>query len=147
VKLSTRGRYGTRVLLDLALRSGREPVTLKEIARQQQISLLYLERIIAPLVSAGMIRSIRGAHGGVQLARPPQEIRLNEVMGLLEGSIAPVECVNAPEACCRSGLCATRDVWVELKKAMDGVLESKTLQDLVEMHKKKQAADIASYDI
>jgi Rrf2 family protein len=126
------------VLLDLALRSGTEPVTLKEIARQQQISLLYLERIIAPLVSAGIIRSIRGAHGGVQLARPPQEIKLSEVMGLLEGSMAPVDCVNDAGACCRSGLCATRDVWIELKRAMDGVLESKTLQDLVEMQKKSR---------
>jgi len=147
MKLSTRGRYGTRVLLDLALREGKEPVPLKDIAQRQQISLLYLEHIIAPLISAGIIRSTRGAHGGVQLARPLKDIKLSEVMGLLEGSIAPVDCINDPEVCSRSELCATRDVWIELKKAMDGVLESKTLQDLVEIQKKKKAVDMVMYDI
>jgi Rrf2 family cysteine metabolism transcriptional repressor len=147
MKISTRGRYGTRVLLDLALREGKEPVPLKDIARRQQISLLYLEHIIAPLISAGMIRSTRGAHGGVQLAKPPREIKLSEVLGLLEGSIAPVDCINDPEACSRSELCATRDVWVELKKAIEGVLESKTLQNLVEMQNKKKAVDMVMYDI
>jgi Rrf2 family protein len=135
------------VLLDLALREGKEPVPLKDIARRQQISLLYLEHIIAPLISVGMIRSTRGAHGGVQLARPPQQVKLSEVVGLLEGSIAPVDCINDPEVCSRSELCATRDVWIELKKAMDGVLESKTLQDLVEMQKKKKVVDMLMYDI
>jgi len=147
MKLSTRGRYGTRVLLDLALRAGKEPVPLKDIARRQQISLPYLEHIITPLISMGMIRSTRGARGGVRLAKPPQEIKLSEVVELLEGSIAPVDCVNDPDVCSRSGLCATRDVWIELKKAMDGVLESKTLQDLVEIQEKKKAEDMVMYDI
>jgi Rrf2 family cysteine metabolism transcriptional repressor len=147
MKLSTRGRYGTRVLLDIALREGKEPVPLKDIAQRQQISLLYLEHIIGPLISVGIIRSTRGAHGGVQLARPPQEIKLSEVLGVLEGSIAPVDCINDPEVCSRSELCATRDVWIELKKAMDGVLESKTLQELVEMQKKKKTADMVTYEI
>ena len=138
MKLSARGRYGTRALLDLALHGGKEPVPLKDIAQRQQISLLYLEHLIAPLVAAGMIRSTRGARGGVWLARSPQEIRLSEVIGLLEGSIAPVDCVNDPKACPRSELCVTRDIWGELKKAMDGVLESITLQDLVERQKGKE---------
>lgn len=138
MKISTRGRYGTRVLLDLALHGGKEPVPLKDIARRQQISLLYLERLIAPLVAAGMIRSTRGARGGVRLARSPQEVRLSEVIGLLEGSIVAVGCVGDPDVCPRSELCVTRDVWSELKKAMDGVLESITLQDLVERQKGKE---------
>ncbi|MCX6008691.1 MAG: Rrf2 family transcriptional regulator [Chloroflexi bacterium] len=138
MKLSARGRYGTRMLLDLALHGGKEPVPLKDIARRQQISLLYLEHLIAPLVAAGMIRSTRGPRGGVCLSRSPQEIRLSEVIGLLEGSIAPVDCVNDPKACPRSELCVTRDIWSELKKAMDGVLESITLQDLVERQKGKE---------
>jgi Rrf2 family cysteine metabolism transcriptional repressor len=138
MKLSARGRYGTRVLLDLALQGGEEPVPLKDIARRQQISLLYLEHLIAPLIAAGMIRSTRGPRGGVCLARSPGEIRLSEVIGLLEGSIAPVDCVSDPKACPRSELCVTRDIWTELKKAMDGVLESVTLQDLVERQKGKE---------
>lgn len=147
MKLSTRGRYGTRVLLDLALREGKEPIPLKDIAQRQQISLLYLEHIIGPLISVGMIRSTRGARGGVRLARPPQEIKLSEVVGLLEGSIAPVDCINYPKACPRSDFCVTRDIWIELKEAMDGVLESKTLQDLLDMQKKKKTADMVMYDI
>ena len=147
MKLSTRGRYGTRVLLDLALHGENGPILLKDIAQRQQISLLYLERLITPLVAAGVIRSTRGARGGVWLARTPQEIKLSEVVGLLEGSIAPVDCVIDPKTCPRSDICVTRDIWIELKKAMDGVLESKTLQDLVEMQKVKgrRAADITYY--
>jgi len=147
MKLSTRGRYGTRVLLDLALHDGKEPVPLKEIAQRQQISLLYLEHIIAPLLAAGMIRSTRGARGGIQLAKPAQDIKLSQVVGLLEGSIGPVDCVNDPKVCERSEVCATRDVWIELKKAMDGVLESKTLMDLVQMQRGKKAVDMVMYDI
>jgi Rrf2 family cysteine metabolism transcriptional repressor len=138
MKISTRGRYGTRVLLDLALHGGKGPVPLKDIARRQQISLLYLEHLIAPLVAVGMIRSARGARGGVWLARSPQEIRLSEVIGLLEGSIVAVDCIGAPDACPRSEFCVTRDIWSELKKAMDGVLESITLQNLVERQKGKE---------
>jgi Rrf2 family cysteine metabolism transcriptional repressor len=146
MKLSARGRYGTRVLLDLALQGGKEPVPLKDIARRQQISLLYLEHLIAPLIAAGMIRSTRGPRGGVCLARSPQEIRLSEVIGLLEGSIAAVGCVSDPKVCSRSELCVTRDIWTELKKAMDGVLESITLQNLVERQKgKEQSAEKMYY--
>ena len=147
MKLSTRGRYGTRALLDLALRDGEGPVPLKDIAQRQQISLLYLEHLIAPLVAVGMIKSMRGAHGGVWLGKSPQEIKLSEVVGLLEGSLAPVDCVNDPKACPRSDSCVTRDIWVELKEAMDGVLESKTLQNLVDMQRRKGTAEMAMYDI
>ncbi|MDI6814630.1 MAG: Rrf2 family transcriptional regulator [Dehalococcoidales bacterium] len=147
MKLSTRGQYGTRALLDLALHQGKEPVPLKDIAQRQQISVQYLEHLIAPLIAAGMVRSARGARGGVWLARTPQEVRLSEVIQLLEGSIAPVECLNNPESCPRSDLCAPRDIWGELKKAMDGVLESTTLQDLVERHKRKKLPEGAMYYI
>jgi Rrf2 family cysteine metabolism transcriptional repressor len=147
MKLSVRGRYGTRVLLDLALQGGEETVPLKDIARRQQISLLYLEHLIAPLIAAGMIRSIRGPRGGVCLARSPGEIRLSEVLGLLEGSIAAVDCVGDPKACSRSELCVTRDIWAEMKKAMDGVLESITLQDLVERQKRKEQPEDKMYYI
>lgn len=136
MRLSTRGRYGVRVLLELALQNGKT-VPLKDIARSQEISLLYLEHLIAPLVSAKIVRSTRGARGGIKLAKPPENIKLSEVVELLEGSITPVDCVDDPEACPRSKFCVTRDVWAEVKRAIENVLESKTLQDLVEMHKSK----------
>ena len=147
MKLSTRGRYGTRALLDLALHREEEPVLLKDIAQRQQISLLYLEHLITPLIAGGVVRSTRGARGGVSLAKPPEAIRLSEVIQLLEGSIAPVECVNNPGICTRSELCVTRDIWSELKKAMNGVLESTTLQDLVERQKRKERPEEAMYYI
>ncbi|MFC1995224.1 RrF2 family transcriptional regulator [Chloroflexota bacterium] len=145
MKLSTRSRYGTRALLDLALYWGKKPVQLKDIAHRQNISLHYLEHLMTPLIRARMVRSIRGAHGGVQLIKHPREIKLGEVIQLLEGSITPAECVSNPESCPRSDLCATRDVWSELKRAMDGVLESTTLQDLVERQKMKEQSEQAMY--
>mgnify|MGYP001352351795 CR=1 FL=1 len=140
MRLSTRGQYGTRALLELAIHQGEGWILLRDIAQRQQIPLRYLEHLIAPLIVGGILRSIRGAKGGVSLAKPPEEVRLSEVIQLLEGSIAPVECINNPEACSRSELCAPRDIWGELKKAMDGVLESTTLQDLVERQKRKEPA-------
>ena len=147
MKLSTRGQYGTRALLDLALHQGEEPILLKDISQRQQISLKYLEHLITPLIAGGIVRSTRGPRGGVSLAKLPEEIRLDEVIQLLEGSIAPVECVNNPQVCTRSELCATRDIWSDIKKAIDGVLESTTLQDLVERQKGKERSEASMYYI
>ena len=147
MKLSTRGRYAARALLDLAFHQEEEPVLLKDIAQRQQISLRYLEHLITPLVAAGIIRSTRGVRGGVWLVKPPQEIKLSEVIRLLEGSIAPVECVNNPGICIRSELCVTRDIWGELKRAIDDVLESTTLQNLVERQKRKKRPEEVMYYI
>jgi Rrf2 family cysteine metabolism transcriptional repressor len=137
MKLSTKGRYGTRALLDLALHWGEGLVPLKDIAQRQEISLPYLEHLIAPLIAGGLIRSTRGPQGGVSLLKPPEEIKLSEVIQLLEGSIAPVKCVDNPDTYPHSDLCVTRDIWDEVKKAIDGVLESTTLQDLVERQRQK----------
>jgi Rrf2 family protein len=147
MKLSTRARYGTRALLDLALQSGEGMVLLKDIARRQEISLPYLEHLITPLVSAGIIKSTRGARGGVLLLKPPAEIKLSEVLQVLEGSIAPVDCVDNPKICPRSDLCVTRDIWGEMKEVMDEVLESTTLQDLVERQKRKARPKEMMYQI
>ncbi len=147
MKLSTRGRYGTRALLELALHQGEGPVPLKDIAQRQQISLQYLEHLITPLIAAGIVLSTRGPRGGVSLAKPPEAVRLSEIIQLLEGSIAPVECVNNPGICVRSKLCVTRDIWSELKKVMNGVLESITLQDLVERQKRKEQPEGVMYHI
>ncbi len=147
MKISTKGRYGTRALLDVALHQNESPVQLKVIAQRQQISLHYLEHIIAPLIAAGMLRSTRGAGGGVSLGRSPQQIKLSEVVRVLEGSIAPAECVDDPNVCSRADLCVTRDIWAEMKEAMAGVLESTTLQDLVERQREKQNSDVIEYHI
>ena len=145
MKLSTRARYGTRALLDLALHQSNELVQLKDIALRQNISLHYLEHLITPLIGAGILRSVRGARGGVQLVKHPSEVKLSEVIQLLEGSITPVECVDNPESCPRSNLCVVRDVWSDLKKAVGGVLESTTLQDLVDRQKEKAQVEPAMY--
>ena len=147
MKLSTRARYGTRALLDLALHQIGQPILLKDIAQREQIPLLYLEHLVARLIAGGIVRSTRGAKGGVWLTRPPKEIKLSEVVTLLEGAITPVECVDNPTICPRSKSCATRDVWGELKQAVDGVLESTTLQDLVERQRRKEDPKEAMYYI
>ncbi len=147
MKLSTKTRYGTRALLELALREGQGPVFLKDIAGSQQISLAYLEHLIAPLISGGIIRSTKGPKGGITLAKKPGDIKMIEITHLLEGSLAPVECVDHPEACERSKKCVTRDIWGELKEAMDGILAATTLQDLVERQKKKGLPESSMYYI
>jgi Rrf2 family cysteine metabolism transcriptional repressor len=147
MKLSTRTRYGTRALLDLALHAGEGLVLLKDIARRQEVSLPYLEHLITPLIAAGLVKSTRGARGGVLLLKPPSEIKLSEVVQLLEGSIAPVDCVNDPKVCHRSASCVTRDIWSEMKRAMSQVLDSTTLQDLVERQKGKNGLKHRMYYI
>lgn len=138
MKLSTRGQYATRALLDLALHQNDEPVLLRDISKRQQIPLQYLEHLITPLITAGIMTSTRGRKGGVSLARPLEKIRLDEVINLLEGSVAPVKCISNPALCQRSNHCATRDVWDEVKQAIDRVLRSITLRDLVERQKSKE---------
>ena len=147
MKLTTKGRYGTRLLLDLALREEKELVSLKDIAKRQQIPLAYLKHLVTPLVAGGLLHSSRGANGGVSLAKSPGQIKLGEVIQFLEGPISVVECVEHPEKCDRSGFCAARDIWADVGKAMRGVLESITLQDLVEMQKAKEPAKADMYYI
>ena len=147
MKVSTKGRYGTRLLLDLAMHLDEERVLLRDIASRQDISLLYLERLIAPLVAGGIVRTTRGPKGGISLAKPPEQIKLSEVIQLLEGSTAPVECVNNPVVCNRSGICATRDIWGELKRQTDSMLESITIHDLIDRQKQKIKAEKPMYFI
>jgi Rrf2 family cysteine metabolism transcriptional repressor len=147
MKLSTRTRYGMRALLDLALHDNSRPVQLKDIAERQQISLAYLEHLIIPLISAGIVRSTRGVHGGVKLAKSAEQIRLKEILLVLEGPLAPVDCLKDEKSCPRSGMCATRDIWNDLKKAMENVLESSTLQDLADRQRGKEALPTGMYYI
>ena len=147
MKLSTRGRYGTRALLDLALHHADEPVALKDIAERQEISLAYLEHLIKPLSAGGILRSVKGPKGGISLAKAPADIKLSDIIRLLEGSTAPVECVENPKLCTRSGQCVTRDVWEEMNRAMNGVLESITLQTLMERQQSKKTTKDSMYYI
>ncbi len=147
MRLSTKGRYGARAMLDLALNFGKEPVLLKDIARRQEVSEKYLEHSISALRKAGLVRSIRGARGGYILAKSPSEIRLSKIMEVLEGSMAPVDCVDDPQVCHRVNLCVTRDIWAKMKEAIDNILESITLQDMVEQQKKKESSKAIVYDI
>lgn len=147
MKLSTRGRYGTRLLLDVALHESEGRVPLRDVAQRQDIPLAYAKRLIAALVTGGLLRSIRGIGGGVSLARPPHLIKLREIIELLEGRIALVECITNPRSCKRSHLCVTRDIWSELDKATNGILDLTTLRDLVERHTTKTQATGAMYYI
>lgn len=135
MKLSTRVRYGTRLLVDVAANEGESPVALKDVARRQQVSLNYVKQLMAPLVAAGVVRTERGSGGGVRLAQAPADIKVSRVVSILDGSTAPVACVDAPSVCVRNGECATRGIWCRVKDAIDGVLDSVTIQDLVEQEK------------
>ncbi|HOK96326.1 MAG TPA: Rrf2 family transcriptional regulator [Anaerohalosphaeraceae bacterium] len=132
MKLSSRTRYGMRAILELAMEYGKSPLQIKAIADREDISNKYLEQLIAMLKAAGLVRSVRGPHGGYTLAKPPAEIRLKEVFLTLEGPIAPVECLQHTDFCPRCTDCGTRQIWQELQNAIMGVLESVTLADLVE---------------
>ena len=147
MKLSTRGRYGTRAMLDVALHCAEGPVHLKDIARRQELSKKYLEHLTSRLEAAGLLRSIRGAGGGMTLARPPSEIKLSEIFQTLEGPIALVECVDNPEWCPRSSSCAPRDIWMQMGQLLSALLESKTLEDLCRQQREKEQPASAMYHI
>ena len=131
MKLTTRTRYGMRALLDIVAHSAEAPVRLKEIAGRQDVSLGYLEHIVGPLIAGGVLRSTRGLFGGVSLMRSADEICLKDVVRLLEGSLATTDCVANPNLCPRSETCGTRGLWAELTDAMESVLGSRTLADLM----------------
>ena len=138
MRLSTKGRYATRVMLELALSYGNGNVLLRDIAKRQDISEGYLEHLIPPLKSGGLVHANRGARGGYTLARPPAEITVKDIVILMEGSLSPVECVDDPDTCQRSDFCVTQEVWKELGAKISETLETITLKDLVERHKRKK---------
>ena len=113
------------------------PVSVRDIAEQQRLSPKYLEQILRPLKAAGLIRAVRGKQGGYVLTRPPERITLKQVYESLEGSVAPVECVDCPESCSMHDVCPTRDTWLEIKESIAGVLERTTIWDLLERKKLK----------
>lgn len=147
MRLSTKGRYAARLMLELALRYGKGPVLLKDIAERQEISEKYLGHLIAPLKAAGLINSSRGAHGGYVLAKPPQEITLKEVVLAVEGNLSVVECVDTPAVCPRVKHCVTRDIWSELSEKLVEVLGATTLQDMANRQREKHQLHPLAYSI
>jgi len=132
MKLSTRGRYATRAMLDLALNYEQEPVVLSEIAGRQQISEQYLEQLIGPLKVAGLVRSVRGPNGGFILVKSPSLISVGDILQAVEGSTALVDCVADPQTCSRANDCLTREVWLKATEAINDVFDSITLHDLLD---------------
>ena len=137
MKLTTKSRYGTRALLDIALYCNIGSCTLKDISERQDVSPKYLDHILSTLKKAGFIKNIRGKNGGYSLSMPASMITLKDIVQTVEGSLAPVECVDKPEKCTRSYYCPTRDVWSELKVTIENTLEAKTLQNLIDSHNQK----------
>lgn len=138
MKLSTRSRYGTRLILDMAQHHGQTPIQLGEIARRQNISLKYLEQIIRPLKRGNYIKSFRGSKGGHMLNKPPEKITVGEVVALLEGGSILTHCSKKPEECSRSEKCPTRYLWMEASNALFARLNQITFADLLTAGKDAQ---------
>ena len=140
MKLSTRTRYGMRAVIELAQHEEKRPLQLKAIAERQDISVKYLEQLMSMLRSSGLLRSIRGAKGGYILARPPEQINLSEIFRCLEGPVTTAECTENGDYCERSADCVAREVWIEVEAAIQKILRSITLADLVKRAKKHAAS-------
>ncbi|NOZ06584.1 MAG: Rrf2 family transcriptional regulator [Chloroflexi bacterium] len=141
MKISTKGEYGTRALLELARYYGKGPLQSSQIADRQQIPENYLNQLLIILRRAGLIQSIRGPQGGHQLSRPPAEINLAEALRALEGPTAPRDCVEEGiQDCSLYDICAIRDVWYDVKQATDRVLNAVTLEALSHRQEKRNQA-------
>jgi Rrf2 family protein len=138
MKLSTKVRYGTRAMLDLASHFKQDrPVFLKDIAARQEVSLKYLDRILSSLKAASLVKALRGAKGGYILGRAPAQINLKDILEALEGPLELVGCVSNNNYCRRVNACVAHDIWYELGRAMEAVLKTTSLEDLLKREKKK----------
>ena len=144
MKISTKGRYALRLMLDIVQHNDGEPVRVKDIAARQEISVKYLEQIVSILVRAGYLKSIRGPQGGYVLSKRPEEYTVGMILRLTEGSLAPVECAEKESGACeREDDCVTLILWKKLNDAINGVVDHVTLADLLEW----QAAKANDYVI
>jgi Rrf2 family protein len=137
MKLSTRTRYGVRLMVELGLNYGKKPIFLKDIARRENISEKYLSIIVIRLRGAGLVASVRGVNGGYNLAKHPVEITLIEVVTVLEGNCHLVHCVKDSSACSRAQICASRDLWILVCDSITETLSSVTLDWLIEKRRQK----------
>ena len=131
MKISTKGRYALRLMLDLAVNNNGTPIRLRDVAERQEISEKYLEQIIGILNRAGYVRSVRGAMGGYILTRDPSDYTVGEILRLTEGSLSPVECAEIPGTCDKEKNCATAILWKKLADAVSQVIDNVTLADLL----------------
>jgi Rrf2 family cysteine metabolism transcriptional repressor len=149
MKISTKGRYGARAMLDLALHSNaNEPVTLNSIAERQNISEQYLEQIFSVLRKSGLVESVRGAQGGYRLGREASKITVGDIVRVLEGSLDPVDCISCDNAtkCERYEICVMKDVWKKLSDSINSAVDSFTLADLMEQyHEKNKDKEVMFY--
>ncbi|MBO4520088.1 MAG: Rrf2 family transcriptional regulator [Alphaproteobacteria bacterium] len=141
MKISTKGRYGLRILLDLALYGQDAPRLMKEIADSQQISEKYISRLILPLNEAGFITSFRGAKGGLKLAKSPKEISLLEIVEAMEGRLAIVDCVFDKDFCPKSDNCSACKIWSSLNKKIRKQMAEITLKDVLKSEKKAKQTE------
>ena len=135
MKISTKGRYGLRILLDIVLNSDQSPRLARDIATSQKISEKYISRLVIDLRKAGLIKSVRGAKGGYTLARFPEDITLLEIVETMEGRTNIVDCVLQPDACTKAGGCAVHQTWAEINRKIREVLGEVTLKDIADKHK------------
>jgi Rrf2 family cysteine metabolism transcriptional repressor len=147
MKISTKARYGARAMLELASHYGKGPVDLKEIAKKEDISLKYLEQVIIPLRTAGLVKAIRGSKGGYSLAKPPSEIWLNDLVEILEGPLDLIECLHNPNTCRKVQTCVTRDIWKDVQEAIYRVFHSITLEDMLNRKEEKEGLISPMYEI
>ncbi|MBW2565914.1 MAG: Rrf2 family transcriptional regulator [Deltaproteobacteria bacterium] len=136
MKLSTRSRYGTRMMLDMAQHYDAGPVQIGDIARRQDISVKYLEQLVIPLKKADYVKSVRGPKGGYMLAKHPKEITVGEIVTVLEGGVNLSDCIENPDICEKSTDCLTRGLWEEATKAVYDTLNSVTLSEMIETGKR-----------
>lgn len=141
MKISTKGRYALRLMLDLAVYGQvGQPVSLKDVSHRQYISDKYLEQIVTPLAKTGLVRSVRGAGGGYLLTREPEKYTVGDILRPLEGDLAPVECATDAGYCERCAECVTIELWQEIHRAVSQVVDNITLADLVERYYAKSGA-------
>lgn len=142
MKVSTKGRYGLRLMVDLAIHREEGLVPLKEIAVRQDLSEKYLEQIMMQLNRSGLVRSVRGAQGGYTLAKLPADITVGDILRVMEGSLAPVDCIECDTGSCnRTEQCVTMEVWRKLHAAIETVVDGISLADLVEDYHQKNPPD------
>jgi Rrf2 family protein len=147
MKISTKIRYGARAMLELASHYGEGPIELREIARKENISLKYLEQVINPLRTAGLVKAIRGSRGGYSLAKSPSEICLYDVVETLEGPLDLIECLHDSKVCQKVTLCVTRDIWKEVSETISKIFYSVTLEDMVNRKREKEERNPPMYQI